>query len=323
MRISLKFIFPFSIVLLLFFTTLLLLFGSTYFFYQIQVKQLVEEKTGLLQFLKKTIYQPYSYYRAVAFSPEAKFIALEEAAKIPGVVFLRLIEIGTGKVIWTSLEKEKVGDIITNPPRFSSEINLREGNWEGKLVKEIFIRGSDSEGLWLATDLEMIQKTAFNLAMRQGVIVLIILISLYSILFFISRQLILIPLGQIYRTILQVRQGNLDVRANVKSKTEIGELANIFNEMIKDLKESRAALEESKKVLEIKVAARTRELKELTEKQEEIIKERTKELQKRVAELEKFQKLVVGRELKMIELKKALKQAQEEIKKLKEVEKND
>ena len=315
MRISLQFIFPFSIVLLLFFTILFLLFGSTYFFYQSQIKQLVEEKAGLLQFLKKTIYQPYSYYRAVAFSPEAKIIALEEVAKTPGVVFLRLIEPGTGKVIWTSLENEKVGDIITNPPRFGSEINLREGSWERKAVKEIFIRGSASEGLWLATDLERIQKKAFNLAMRQGVIVLIILIFVYSILFFISRQLILIPLGQVYRTILQVRQGNLDVRANVKSKTEIGELATTFNEMIKSLKESQMALEESKNVLEIKVAARTRELKELTEKQEEIIKERTKEIQERVAELEKFQKLAIGRELKMVELKKEIKRLKKELEK--------
>lgn len=50
------------------------------------------------------------------------------------------------------------------------------------------------------------------------------------------------------------------------------------------------------------------EFKALQENLEEKIKERTKELQERVEELEKFHKLTVGRELKMIELKKKIKE---------------
>jgi len=63
--------------------------------------------------------------------------------------------------------------------------------------------------------------------------------------------------------------------------------------------------------LEIRIEARTRELQELAQKLEEQIKERTKELQEKLGELEKFNRLAVGREMKMIELK-------EEITKLKE-----
>ena len=48
------------------------------------------------------------------------------------------------------------------------------------------------------------------------------------------------------------------------------------------------------------------ELKKLQEELEGKVKERTKELQKRIVELEKFQKVAVGRELKMIELKKEI-----------------
>ena len=65
------------------------------------------------------------------------------------------------------------------------------------------------------------------------------------------------------------------------------------------------------------------EMKQYREELEKRVKERTKELQERVDELERLQQITVGRELKMIELKEALKQAQDEIKKLKEVEKND
>jgi len=49
------------------------------------------------------------------------------------------------------------------------------------------------------------------------------------------------------------------------------------------------------------------EVKALQENLEKKVEERTKELQRRVEELEKFHKLTVGRELKMIELKKEIK----------------
>lgn len=48
------------------------------------------------------------------------------------------------------------------------------------------------------------------------------------------------------------------------------------------------------------------EIKSLHESLEKKVKERTKELQERVVELERFHKLTVGRELKMLELKKEI-----------------
>jgi len=87
----------------------------------------------------------------------------------------------------------------------------------------------------------------------------------------------------------------------------------IFSELLKTKKE----LEESKTILEIKVRARTKELEELTKKLDEQVRNRTKELQEKVEELEKFQKLTVGRELKMIELKEENKKLKEKIESLK------
>lgn len=81
-----------------------------------------------------------------------------------------------------------------------------------------------------------------------------------------------------------------------------------------DLKKSKTALEikteeleKMKNFLEIRVKERTKELKELAESLEEKVKVRTKELRIKMEELEKFNRLATGRELKMIELKKEIK----------------
>jgi len=105
-------------------------------------------------------------------------------------------------------------------------------------------------------------------------------------------------------------------------KTKEGRKVGYFFSLI-DLTESKKKeekLEEFGQVLEVKVAAKTRELKRFNEELEEKIRERTEELEEKVKELEKINRLMLGRELKMVSLKEQLKEAQEEINKIKERE---
>ncbi|MBZ9572450.1 PAS domain S-box protein [Patescibacteria group bacterium] len=57
-----------------------------------------------------------------------------------------------------------------------------------------------------------------------------------------------------------------------------------------------------------------RESKKFREELKRQVSERTKELQKKMEELEKFRKVAVGRELKMIELKKEIERLKKELK---------
>lgn len=82
---------------------------------------------------------------------------------------------------------------------------------------------------------------------------------------------------------------------------------------LEELEVVRGDLEETKATLEIKVKARTEELESLTENLEEEVEQRTKELQDKVQELEKFQEFIVGREAKMIELKKEIEGLKKEL----------
>jgi len=134
------------------------------------------------------------------------------------------------------------------------------------------------------------------------------------------------PLKKLGMGAEEIGRGRLDYRVEIETKDELEDLANSFNQMAvnlessnRDLEKLNADLEEEKRSLEIKVKERTAALRELTGHLEEKVKQRTRqleknreELQERVDELEKFRKVTVERELKMVELKQKIKALEKE-----------
>jgi HAMP domain-containing protein len=96
------------------------------------------------------------------------------------------------------------------------------------------------------------------------------------------------PITKLISSLKEISHGNLDAKIDAKSKDEICELASAFNKMLQDLKKSRKEIEDYAKNLEKQV------------------EDRTKNLESKIEELERFNKLAVGRELRMIELKKKI-----------------
>ncbi len=82
---------------------------------------------------------------------------------------------------------------------------------------------------------------------------------------------------------------------------------NIQNYFI-SLTEVQEEAETARMILEVKVKARTKELKEFNKNLEEMVKKRTEDLKTKVEELEQFSKLTVGREMRMIELKEKIEE---------------
>ena len=154
------------------------------------------------------------------------------------------------------------------------------------------------------SELAMLQQ---NLMIQGGLTLFLIIILITFASIFIARG-ITNPLRELVEKTKEVTTGKLDVKIEAKTRDELAELIESFNKMAEDLKEAKT-------VLEIKVEARTRELKELAEKQEELVGQKTTELQEKVEELERFNKLAVGRELKMIELKKEIEKLKKELEK--------
>jgi len=161
-----------------------------------------------------------------------------------------------------------------------------------------------------------IYKPASILESNLALITFIILIFIFIISIFFS-QLIVSPIKKLRSGMEIIRKGNLDYRVDIHTNDEIEDLGTAFNQMTEELKKYHSASEESKAILQIKVKARTKELEELAEGLEGKVKDRTKQLEKRLNELEKFHKLTVGREIKMIKLKKEIQKLKSKDKELK------
>jgi adenylate cyclase len=117
-----------------------------------------------------------------------------------------------------------------------------------------------------------------------GTILLIILLGS-----FVAKQ-ITTPLLKLRDIAEKIKEGDLDARSQVKSKDEIGQLAESFNQMASKLQSANSDLER-------KVKERTLELEQSK-----------KELENKLEELEKINSLMVGREVKMVEMKKELEE---------------
>jgi signal transduction histidine kinase len=125
------------------------------------------------------------------------------------------------------------------------------------------------------------------------------LISFFLILFLIS-QFITSPIGKLRKGVIQMREGDLGYKVNIKSKDEMGELANTFNTMSRDLEKSRIELEEYSKNLENQVKDRTKELHEKSKNLELTNKELNK-AQSELSEINKYLEKKVKERTKEVE----------------------
>lgn len=101
---------------------------------------------------------------------------------------------------------------------------------------------------------------------------------LMGIIGYFQAKKILKPLSILHESVKKIKSGNFEIQSQTRVNDEIGEVAESFEEMAKQLKSSYTDLE-----------AR--------------VKEKTATLEEKLDELEKVNKFMANRELKMIELK--------------------
>jgi len=314
-RYSLNILFWFVLGIFIIVNSVFIYFSLIYH-RQALIESIVKEKVSIAETIGETISLPVWHLQAEIF-PVITLNLIKGMATSKDTVFIRIVN-PDGSIELSNI-KEEWGRTVEDLDRLTQvkEITIKDGAYKGEKIKMAIYPIFQGKTIWVGFTLKEIEKMVWGVLIRDIFILGGGLILIILFLFSALRFNIINPLKRIITVCQEIRKGNLDVKIDVKSKTEIGELADTFNEMIRDLRQSHIALEEAKIVLEIKVKARTKELKELAESLDEQVKERTQELQKRIEQLEKFHRLTVGRELKMIELKKEIEKLQKELKKSK------
>ncbi|MEF8847494.1 MAG: HAMP domain-containing protein, partial [Candidatus Paceibacterota bacterium] len=153
---------------------------------------------------------------------------------------------------------------------------------------------------------------------KYGSVVTFLITLAGSIIAYLIAVTVTGPIRSLTKGAEEIGKGNLEHRIEVSTGGETKELAKTLNHMAENLQESRERLKEAKKSLEVQVKARTKELRELNQELEDRVQKRTQELRKRVSELERFHRLTVGREMKMIELKDKIKELKKKLKQCRE-----
>jgi len=117
-----------------------------------------------------------------------------------------------------------------------------------------------------------------------GIIILIIIIKS-------TNSNILTPIRALSIVVDKIKGGNMKARFSSKQRNEIAEFGITLNNMLDQITTSQLTLEKKQKELESSKS----------------------DLQTKNEELEKFNKLAVGRELKMVELKRKIKELEEKL----------
>ncbi|KYK27369.1 hypothetical protein AYK26_03865 [Euryarchaeota archaeon SM23-78] len=143
---------------------------------------------------------------------------------------------------------------------------------------------------------------------------IILFVLFIAVLLIIVFKKLLKPVTHLQEGVKEVRMGNLDYKIKIISKDELGDLADTFNQMTTDLKESHE-----------KIRRHERELEKLVEKRTEELKKKVKELEDtRTAVLNMLEDVSISKgdleksQKDLIKLNEALEKANIELKRMDE-----
>jgi methyl-accepting chemotaxis protein len=266
---------------------------------------ILREGKVFAQFTALSIYQNYTQFytrpsltdfesfkarveRQLSLNPDVRQVTL---VGINGRILFDSDEFSNGK--YQKEEVRQLSDPSTLNDLKKEEVVSREVlNEKGEREIEIIVPVQETEGSHVVSMRYFLTYHTLQERMKQvyqQIVVTVTPLIIFSVILSIPFAVAIVnPIKALTQATEKIRKGNLDVKIKVGTTDEIGQLASSFNLMAEELKKSRGEIEKYNRTLEGKIADRTQELKQ------------------KIEDLERLQHMMIGRELKMVELKKEL-----------------
>jgi PAS domain S-box-containing protein len=180
-----------------------------------------------------------------------------------------------GRILFHSDEKD-VGKIYKDPGTLEALASKKTfiqgwGNFYDIALPLINAEGNQVGTLRIGVVSAVLKKELYNLLVWSSSLFVMGFFLFAAIIYYSVSRFITRPITKLGNAVAEIARGDLDVKVEVTSKDEIGQLSESFNKMAMELKESRDNLLEYSSQLETKVEKRTAELKQLSNQQKLIL----------------------------------------------------
>ena len=184
----------------------------------------------------------------------------------------------------------------TNPPVSSQDLRVESDQlselWQGLIMKPV---AQNVIGVvHLGLSLHRMDAALAEVKETVGILILVV-VGIGIVVTILLVDIIVKPIGQLVSATQRIARGDLSHPVAINTNDEIGDLAKSFNQMVKQLEDSRVELEDYSRTLEKKV------------------EERTAKLRRNVRELSKARKATLNILEDINEAKKELEKANREL----------
>lgn len=214
-----------------------LVFVNATLFYQFSVNRVIVERVVNIQTLSNTIGSPFWIHQELLHIPGTVENFMQEMANIPGIVFVRTVNLDTKRVV-KSNDRREVNMEIKNPPLFEKErVIVRDGIFVGAPITELSIKSKAGDNLWMGVSLRIIQRNIFltTFLIGWGILVLFGIIGL--IIFLVSHRFVINPLTILSNAFGKLKNEDYKVRLGEISSAEMQNVFYAFNDMVTKLSE--------------------------------------------------------------------------------------
>ncbi len=210
-------------------------------------------------------------------------VLLAEKNKVGDALFLTPLRFDAGAALRLAISKEDSLDPTNSALSGGDDAFLAGGtkDYRGELVFAS-TRFIDSVGWGMVIKIDQAEVLSPINDLLTSFLFLILIVGVFTIaIAIVVARVFFRPIGELTVSAGNLQKGDFSQRVIVRTKDEIGTLGNVFNGMAEKLQELHLGLEQK-------------------------VSERTKVLEEKTDELERMNKLMVDRELKMVELKKEI-----------------